>query len=269
MSRIQPLSTANAGMTRLRTKGNAGAATLYDLLNGYITLAGTIKPRPGTQTDITLPADTKGLVTHKCRFYVFKHEPDVTSNPDKYLVAVLRHPSDPTVKLRQIHFQAPFMGFLYVAAEFEDGNTWHYWLEELDAWSPNTDYKVGDRVFASTENGFAYQATRPGSPYEVWASGIDRTVGDIIEPTVYNGYKYEAIATTGDNPQSGTTEPDWPDQSGAQVIEYSQGDDSTTITSPTTPLYDGSIFYGEIPDRYSNPAGGFDGSSGERQYATR
>jgi hypothetical protein len=67
-------------MTRLRSKGGASPETLYDLLNGYITLAGTIRPRPGTQTDITLPEDTKGMVAHNCRIYVFKHEPDVTSN---------------------------------------------------------------------------------------------------------------------------------------------------------------------------------------------
>lgn len=262
MSRIQPLSTANAGMTRLRTKGNAAPATLYDCLNGYITLAGTIKPRPGTQTDIILPADTKGLTAHKCRLYVFSHIPQVTTNPDKYVVATLRHPVDPTVPIQQIHFAAPFMGFLYVAAEFEDGNTWHYWLEELDEWSPNTDFQVGDRVFPSTENGYAYQATRPGSAYETWAANVERSVGDIVEPTVYNGYKYTVIGATGNNPASGAIEPDWPEESGAQVIEYAQGDDSTAVTSPTTPYYPPQ----DIPDRYSNPAGGFTGGGDYSDY---
>lgn len=260
MARIQPLSTANAGMTRLRSKGNAAPGTLYDCLNAYITLAGTIRPRPGTQTDITLPADTKGLVAHKCRLYVFSHIPQVTSNPDKYVVATLRHPIDATIPIEQIHFAAPFMGFLYVAAQFEDGNTWHYWLEELDEWTPNTDYKVGDRVFPSTENGFAYRATRPGSPNQVWAAGASRAIDDVIEPTVYNGYKYTVVNTTGPNPASGATEPDWPTESGSQVIEYSQGDDSTTVTTPTTSDYPSYINYGNIPDRYENPAGGFDGS---------
>lgn len=254
--RIQPLSTANAGMTRLRSKGNAAPGTLYDLLNGYITLAGTIRPRPGTQTDITLPADTKGMVAHKCLIYVFKHEPDVTSNPSKYIVATIRHPTDPTVKLLQIHFAAPFMGFLYVAAEFEDGNLWHYWLEELDPWSPNTDYKIGDRVFASVENGYAYKATRPGSPNVAWAAGIPRTVGDVIEPTVYNGFEYEAVATTGANPASGDIEPIWPEESGAQIIEYAHSDAAniveTTVVDPDPDL-------GSVDPDYDNMAGGFRG----------
>jgi len=252
--RVVPLSTASAGMTRLRTKGQAAPNTLYDLLNGYILLSGCIRPRPGTQTDITLPPNTKGLVAHKCRLYVFSHIPQVTSNPDKYVVATLRHPVDPTIPILQIHFAAAFMGFLYVAATFEDNNTWHYWLEELDPWTPNTDYEIGDRVFSTTENGLAYKATRLDSPNEMWAAGEPMQVGDIVEPTVYNGFKYTVVAITGNEPVSGDIEPTWPEKSGAQVIEYAQGIETPTapVTTqpPTTPPY--PIYPG-----YENPAGGY------------
>jgi hypothetical protein len=256
--RIQPLSTANAGMTRLRSKGNAAPATLYDLLNGYITIAGSINARPGTQTEITLPSSTKGLVAHKSKLYTFNHVPAETSNPDKYVVAVLRHPTDPSIALEQIHFAAAFVGFLYVAAQFTDGNVWHYWLEELDAWSASTDYMIGDRVFPETENGYAYKATRPGSPNEAWAANVERSVGDIVEPTTYNGFKYTVIATTGTNPTSGSTEPDWPAEAGAQIIEYSEGADSTTITST---VVDPDPDSGAIPDGYDidQLAGGYRG----------
>jgi hypothetical protein len=258
--RVVPLSTSNGGMTRLRFKGDARPDTLYDLVNGYITLSGTIKPRPGTIEDITLPENTVGLVAHKGKLYTFGHEPDVTSNPDKYVVATLRHPTDPTIALLQIHFAANFMGFLYVAAEFQDGNVWHFWLEELDAWSAETDYKIGDRVFSSTENGYAYRATRPGSPHTAWAPNVSRAVNDVIEPTVHNGFKYTVIAVSGDNPASGLTEPDWPEEVGAQVIEYTAGDGAPPPTTSTTPDPDS----GSIPKEYSNPAGGFlpGGSSG-------
>lgn len=252
-------------MTRLRSKGNAAANTLYDLLNGYITLSGTIKPRPGTQTDIVLPTDTKGLVSHKCRLYVFSHIPQVTSNPDKYTVATLRHPTDPAIKIQQIHFAAPFMGYLYVAAEFEDGNTWHFWLEEFDTWSPNTDYKIGDRVFGSTETGYAYKATRPGSPNQAWAPGVARALNDVVEPTTYNGYKYTVVAVTGDNPTSGQEEPDWPTESGAQVIEYAQGQNSTTISSTVIDPNPDTQIDQDLIDRYGIGwlGGGFRGYTTE------
>jgi len=252
--RVQPLSTANAGMTRLRNKGNASPETLYDLLNGYILLSGAIKPRPGTTADITLPTNTKGLCAHKGKLYVFSHIPQVTSNPGKYVVATLRHPTNPATAIHQIHFAAAFMGYLYVVCEFADGNIWHYWLEELDTWSSGTAFKIGDRVFPSVENGYAYQATRLGSANPAWQASIPRAVNDVIEPTVYNGFKYTCVAVTGSSPASGTFEPDWPTENGAQVIEYADG---STDAAPTTSVSDPDPNIGSVPERYINPAGGF------------
>jgi len=254
MADIRSLTTSNAGMSRLRVKGDAAPNTLYDLLNGYITLEGTIRPRPGTQTDITLPTDTKGLVAHKCKLYVFSHTPQVTSDPTKYIVVTIRHPTDPTIKLQQIHFAAPFMGFLYVAAEFTDGNTWHYWLEELDTWSASTDYKIGDRVIPTTEAGYGYKATRLRSASEAWVASASRAVNDVIEPTTYNGFEYKVIAVSGDNPASGLVEPDWPTESAAQIIEYAQGDASNIVENT---VLDPDPDSGEVPEDYRNIAGGF------------
>jgi len=260
--RAVPLTTANRGMTRLRTKGAARPDTLYDLLNGYIKISGTLNARPGTLKDITLPTDTVGMVAHKCKIYVFSHIPQVTSQPDKYIVAVLRHPTDPSIKIHQIHFQAPYMGFLYVAAEFADGNIWHYWLEELDAWTANTSYKEGDRVFPSTENGFAYEATNPGSPLPAWAPNVVRAVNDEIEPTVVNGFKYKVVSVTGSNPASGDIEPIWPEEIGAQVIEFAAGNEvgtiDTAVTGPQEPPTD---------EDYAGTVGGRGAYTG-RRYAT-
>ena len=139
-----PLSTSNAGMTRLRRKGQASPETLYDLLNAFVTIAGTIKPRPGTEVDTVLPAGTKGLVAHLGKLVVFAHKP-ITITDTRYELAILRHPTTPNVPLRDIHFAQPFMGFLYVVAAFEDGKQWHYWVEILDPWAADTNYKLGDR----------------------------------------------------------------------------------------------------------------------------
>ena len=66
------------------------------------------------------------------------------------------------------------------------------------------------------------------------------------------------IATTGANPRSGDNEPDWPTESGAQLVEYAG--ESETVGTTVTPQYPAYTGYGEIPDRYRNPAGGFDGT---------
>jgi hypothetical protein len=251
--RNYPLSTTNAGMTRLRIKGKASPATLYDLLNGYVTLAGTIKPRPGTVVDTVLPAGTKGLVAHKGKLHVFSHVPTVMTD-DRYVCITLRHPTDPTTALRAIHFAAPFMGFLYVVAAFEDGSQWHYWAEELDDWEAETAYSLGERVFPTVPNGFAYKATRIGSPDPVWAAGVERAVNDVIEPTVHNGFKYVCIAVTGAKPASGQYEPVWPTEAGATITEESLGGGGDAPLP--IPGDDGDDDReGIIDDRYSNPGG--------------
>lgn len=257
MPRRYPLSTANAGMTRLRHKGNASPATLYDCLNAYITVSGTIKPRPGTILHTILPSGTKGLVAHGGKLVVFSHIP-VTMTDSRYTNVVLRHPLNATTAIKDIHFASPFMGFLYVVASFEDDSQFHFWAEELDDWKADTDYKVGDRVFPTTANGFAYEATRIDAPNPLWAAGVERAVNDVIEPTSANGFKYTVIAVTGANPASGKTEPIWPTKTAATVVEqtFGAGGDSAPVPIPAddgTQPSDAS----DILDRYDNPAGSF------------
>jgi hypothetical protein len=91
-------------------------------------------------------------------------------------------------------------------------------------------------------NGLVYQASRLGDPYPAWAPGVPRYDGDdggysqsIIEPTVYNDFYYTCVLTGGVNPRSGDTEPEWPLEDGAQVIEYADGGDATTTPAPPTP----------------------------------
>ena len=236
-------------MTRLRRKGNASPATLYDNLNAYITIAGNIKPRPGTVVDINLPEGTKGLVSHDGQLHVFSHEPTEISD-SRYNVITLRHPLDLTIPLRDIHFAAPFMGFLYVCASFEDGTQRHYWVEEFDAWEAEKTYDIGERIYPSTPNGFAYKATRIGSPNPAWAAGVERAVTDVIEPTIENGFEYVCIAVTGSVPASGSTEPDWPEAEGETVTEETLGAggpaDNPVDPAPRAP---------DLPPRYDNPGG--------------
>jgi len=249
--RAEALSTANAGMTRLRRKGNASPATLYDCLNAYITIAGTVKPRPGTIVDNNLPPGTKGLVSHKGKLIVFSHVPVTISNT-KYESVTLRHPIDSKLAIRAIHFAAPFMGFLYVVAAFEDGSQYHFWAEELDAWEADKNYIAGDRIFPTIPNGFAYKATRIGSPNPVWGPRIERSVNDVIEPTVHDGFKYTVIAVSGTKPASGEIEPVWPAEDGAVIIEESAG----AISPDPIPGGEGIGFdIGSIDERYGNPGG--------------
>jgi len=141
---------------------------------------------------------------------------------------------------------------LYVVASFEDGSQYHFWAEELDAWEAATDYVPGERVFPTVPNGFAYEAIRQETSNPVWAPNVERQVGEVIEPTVENGFEYECIAVSGPTPRSGSTEPEWPEQAGATVIETTFGDPTTGYTP--TPSDTGTYTPPDYIDpRYSNP----------------
>lgn len=259
--RTVPLTTIKGGIDRQRVKGGARADNLYDLLNGYVTEADTVAVRPGTFRRAVLPAGTKGLCSFKGLLHTFSSEPvDPLLVPDGYRVHVLKPPFgagsdyDGSGVLKAIHFAEPFLGVLYVVAEFEDGSIYHYWLQLSGAWEANKAYKHGDIVEPTTPNGLAYRATRIGSPYPSWAPNVPRTADDeyyepsIVEPTVYNDFYYVVIDTIGANPASGATEPEWPTEPGAQVFEDTDGfpAGSATTTQPPSTQTPGS----DILERY-------------------
>jgi hypothetical protein len=220
------LTAVAGGLTRQRVKGAARRDTLYDLLNGYVTSEGTIVVRPGTVRSASVPG-TKGLTAFAGALHVFAHE--VVAVPAGYVLHVLSHPNaEPgdvsgDFAITEIHFAEPFMGFLYVAAEFGNGDVYHFWLQSLGAWQADHIYRAGDLVEPTVPTGIAYRAVRMGGAYPSWAPNVPRADGDFIEPTVYNNYYYEVVETIGASPASGTVEPTWPTTEGAQVVEDIEG----------------------------------------------
>lgn len=253
MSR-QNLTATKGGINRLRVKGSPSPDTLFDGLNCYVDQDGSPQSRPGSTIEYVLPSDDcKGLMAYKNALVTFAHQVQ-TGMPAGISAVVLSNPNDATQPLRDIHFSAAFMGFPYVAAEFLNAQTFHYWLEEALAWQPDTIYMIGDLVSPTTPNGIAYRANRLSTPNPAWAPNVARTVGDIVEPTEYNGYQYEVIDTIGANPRSGSTEPTWPAQTGATVTEDTDGAGDVEPTPSTTP--DGNTTLPpEVEERYKNPAG--------------
>lgn len=245
MTRQVVLNAAKGGINRLRTKGGAEPQNLYDLVNGYVTEDGTIVSRPGTSLHANLPEGTKGLTAFEGVLVVYSDEPK--DMPDGYLAEVLTHPSDDTLTLAQIHYANPFLGSLYVVAEWSNGDVFHYWLTSADTWEATKAYGASAVVQPSEPNGFQYRANRIGEPGRIWAPGDEIAVGDIVEPTVFNGYKYEAVEVQGEPPRTGQTEPNWPTSPDAVIVESADVPLSNQEQTPTpTP---------GVPPRYDNPGG--------------
>lgn len=251
--RAFPLSAAKAGITRLRDKGGANKDSLYDLVNGYVTQARSIRPRPGSTRAYSLPLGTKGLCAFRNKLHVFSSDVVSSLSPD-VVINILRHPqTGSTDTLKEIWFAAPFLGFLYVVAEWESGEIYHYWLQDTGTWQANHVYLPGEVIQPTTPNGYSYQASRLGDPNPLWVPNVNRALGEVVEPTTPNGYKYTVVIAAGDDPRSGATEPTWIAAEGALVYETTNNDappasnpdpnDGTTTPPP------------QVVDRYSNQGG--------------
>ena len=218
------------GINRLRVKGGASPKGLYDLVNGYLNQEGVVVPRPGTIRTETLNGNTVGLASIDGIFHVFSITPQAV--PSGYANDVLVNPTDNATALSKIWFAKPFMGFLYVVAEFADSSIYHYWLQNGGSWAADTVYMNTSIVEPSTPNGYAYQATRDTTPNPTWSEVSVVAVNDIVEPTEYTGYAYKATAVAGTNVHTGSVEPSWPTKNGAQIQEF--GDFRATTSSPST-----------------------------------
>jgi hypothetical protein len=250
--RTAPLTVIKAGIARLRTRGGARADTLYDLLNGYVTQQGTVVGREGTLRPAVLPATTKGLTAFADELHTFSHQVEVDM-PTGYISHVITHPTDSTQLLEKIHFAEPYLGALYVVAEFANGEVFHFWLASSGEWEADTIYRAGDVVTASVDTGLLYKATRASAANPAWAARVQRALTDVVEPTVYNDYYYTVVEVEGDAPRSGSFEPTWPTEPGARVTE----DETETAPAEVTPTPIESVptvvrdRYGS--SRFSNP----------------
>ncbi len=218
------LSAVKTGITRLRVKGGASADSLYDLVNGYVTAARTIAPRPGSERFVELPQGTIGLSLFNGVFQVFSDHAITGGIPSNFHVNVLSPPADAAggiPYLVRIWKAEPLMGGLYVVAEWSDrvDRGIHYWLQgaSASAWKPNHIYMLGETVIAS--NGLVFSAGRIGEPYATWTAGAEVAEGDIVEPSKFNGYYYVADEVHGSPARTGPSEPAWIAKDGATVVE--------------------------------------------------
>ncbi len=222
--RTLSFTTAKGGINRQRVRGGATADSLYDALNTYQTGSGTWINRDGTVRDALLPATTRGLTAFQGILHTFSYQLEQYT-PVGYLANVLAHPTNDAATLTEIHFAQPFMGALYVVAEWSDGGIFHYWLASSGEWSADHVYFDGDIVIPTVPNGLLYKATanNPAAPTQTWQPLTNYTVGSKVLPTTYDGYYFEVTATQGDVPISGNTEPTWSVGEGFETTESVNG----------------------------------------------
>lgn len=229
--RPSPLYNLKQGINRLRVKGGANPSSLYDLVNGWITVDGSIKPREGTIRAQQLDANTKGLMANDGTFNVFSIAQ--VAVPSGYLDNILINPNDATQTIKTIWFAKPFMGFPYVVAEFVNGDVFHYWLQNSGTWAAHTVYQTGTLILPTVSTGLAYLAQRVSAVNPTWQPETGIALNAIIEPTEYTGYQYKAVAVAGSSPHTGQSEPVWPIVSAGTIQEFGDFDTSATDAGTT------------------------------------
>lgn len=227
-----PLYNLKQGINRLRIKGGANPSSLYDLVNGWIAVDGSIAPREGTIRAQALTSNTKGLMADDGIFNVFSITQQ--SVPSGYVDNLLINPNDATQAIQTIWFAKPFMGFPYVVAQFVNGDVFHYWLQNAGSWAANTVYTTGTLILPlTTPTGLAYLAQRISAVNPSWQPETGIALNTVIEPTQYTGYQYKAVAVAGTSPHTGASEPVWPIVSAGTIQEFGDFDTSATDAGTT------------------------------------
>lgn len=260
-----PITSIKGGINRYLVKAGAKADTLFDAVNCDVTITGRARPRYGTvlhsraaeTTVYRLPPGTKGLTTYKDKLVVFSDQQiDLSAYPD-YQCEILTYPGateiDDPPTLQRINFAEPFLGYLYISATWSDGQTFHYWLQEVKVWEPNKVYLFNDLVRPTIPNGFTYRANRLNPAGALWRPNTAYDMGDVVEPTTPTSFDYEVVDTVGINPRSGPTEPKWGTTPGALTnddaeIDPTDPDETGGDGTTNQPPQDVKDRYGEGPD---------------------
>jgi hypothetical protein len=257
MMQPYPLTVMQGGINRLRVKGAARANMLYDLVNAYVTNAGSIAPREGTAIAATLTSESIGLMAMDGIFNVFSTT--FIDVPSGYADNVLINPNNTADTLVLIWFAKPFLGFPFVVAQFASGAIVSYWLQSNGSWEPDTVYFTGSIVTPDTPNGLAYLAVRDMPQNPLWAANTITSQGTIVEPTEYTGYAYRAVTVSsapGTAAYTGQTEPDWPTTSGGIVQEYGNFNIAQSVAASTQTSTSGEAIPlgANITDKYGDSA---------------
>ncbi len=172
----------SSGLDLRKGASVSDANRLRKLTNCYVTTGKTIKKRPGLSMVANLETGTKGLRAAGGKLNTFYATGTVSHADTRFVANKIQHPTLPAMEVQKIHWADVFNGYVYVSAQYNNGDIRHHYLDDPSALT-------------------------------AWAASTALTAKTLRRPTTSNGYQYE-VTTAG---TTGTTEPTWPTTIGATV----------------------------------------------------
>ncbi|MBT8450282.1 MAG: hypothetical protein KJO69_11360 [Gammaproteobacteria bacterium] len=136
------------GLDHRKSSTVAEPDRLRELKNAFITTGNVIRKRPGMPKIATLESGTVGLISGNGYLNTFfEYGGGITHADTRFLANELEHALGAAYAsgdLYKVHYGTTFLGYLYIAAEYDDSSVFHYYLDGsnpnriTDANCPNT-----------------------------------------------------------------------------------------------------------------------------------
>lgn len=196
------------------------ANRLREMKNAHVTTGLATEKRPGLTKVITLPSDTKGLVSARGFLNVFSGQSGAALAPPFARNYVPLNGAEATVS--EVLYADVFNGYLYVAVKYSTGAIKHHYLDGAadkqisDANCPHTGVllKAASKMFAVSADGATVRYSKTDNPKD-WTTADDagflptglnapgdRTMGAL------GMYQNKLVALARDAAQIWTVDPD-------------------------------------------------------------
>lgn len=186
------------GMDRRRARIAGTLGALWTGVNGHITRGGDFERRKKFVMKYALPVGTFGLAVVNNRLYTFGSIPEPSGLPAAVKYQRLQHTG--SSDLKEVLDWTPFDGKLYVVAEFENGDIYHYYDgARVTAW---------DALAAGVADTLASPAARLAEKVDRLEPFVATAVGPVI--TISSAVPGRAITITKNtvNESGGTNDQD-------------------------------------------------------------
>lgn len=210
----------DAGLDLRKGASVSDANRLRVLDNCYVTTGRTIRKRPGLVSVATLETGTKGLRAAGGKLNTFYAVGTITHLNTMFLANKVAHPTLPAMEVQKIHYADSFNGYLYVSAQYLNGDIRHHYLDGTspthiaDVNCPNTAavVKKASKVFAVKDDVVRFCKTNTPRDWTTASDagflGVGVQQSGAINPTALGEYAGNLVVFFTDSSQVWEVDPD-------------------------------------------------------------